>query len=183
MRLTWDHPRSRGVYYPHVAHFSVPDGSSPLARGLPAWLRPGRPSFGIIPARAGFTISISIAMACSPDHPRSRGVYVVMVLGSAPVAGSSPLARGLLVEMIRKGASDRIIPARAGFTSRTCSTRRTGADHPRSRGVYLLLLSSFRFAAGSSPLARGLPVLGRRGGRSAGIIPARAGFTSIFPGY
>ena len=54
-RLTGDHPRSRGVY----PHTQTPvwstEGSSPLARGLPALVdecaRHGR----IIPARAGFT--------------------------------------------------------------------------------------------------------------------------------
>ena len=50
-----DHPRSRGVYddvfatqYEHV---------------------------GIIPARAGFTSTLSDDAAADPDHPRSRGVY------------------------------------------------------------------------------------------------------------
>ena len=50
-------------------------------------------------------------------------------------------------------------------------------DHPRSRGVYRLEVSQGFCAAGSSPLARGLP--GRCGfcGLRIGIIPARAGFT------
>ena len=50
-----DHPRSRGVYVPGNMSGSIPDGSSPLARGLlgdvDAEQRPRR----IIPARAGFT--------------------------------------------------------------------------------------------------------------------------------
>ena len=50
-----DHPRSRGVYYHEIAHETVDQGSSPLARGLlPAPRRVGQFE-GIIPARAGFT--------------------------------------------------------------------------------------------------------------------------------
>ena len=54
-----------------------------------------------------------------------------------------------------------------------CSRR----DHPRSRGVYSPIIISSARAAGSSPLARGLPVVGRGRFASRGIIPARAGFT------
>ena len=50
-----DHPRSRGVYPPLPPLLVLTEGSSPLARGLPA----GRITIevvpGIIPARAGFT--------------------------------------------------------------------------------------------------------------------------------
>ena len=50
-------------------------------------------------------------------------------------------------------------------------------DHPRSRGVYASSNSNQPATHGSSPLARGLPVLiGRHDGQD-GIIPARAGFT------
>ena len=50
-------------------------------------------------------------------------------------------------------------------------------DHPRSRGVYTAHFLDGITAAGSSPLARGLPRL--RGAPPSGrrIIPARAGFT------
>ena len=54
-------------------------------------------------------------------------------------------------------------------------------SNPHSRGVYRAATAPALRTTGSSPLARGLPVLGRRGGSSAGIIPARAGFTR--PGY
>ena len=50
-----DHPRSRGVYEAAGDRTLTASGSSPLARGLPAFpLRP-RGTPGIIPARAGFT--------------------------------------------------------------------------------------------------------------------------------
>ena len=55
--------------------------------------------------------------------------------------------------------------------------RRGSGDHPRSRGVYTPALSGEATAAGSSPLARGLPVRMRIFPSPYGIIPARAGFT------
>ena len=70
-----DHPRSRGVYNTTALTFTVPEGSSPLARGLP---RPGpgrRRRLRIIPARAGFTATHAAAPRGAGDHPRSRGVY------------------------------------------------------------------------------------------------------------
>ncbi len=52
---TRDHPRSRGEH-PDSAHpLMIPDGSSPLARGARATLRPGVVYPGIILARAGST--------------------------------------------------------------------------------------------------------------------------------
>ena len=72
--------------------------------------------------------------------------------------GSSPLARGL----------------------RRCRTGRpwVARDHPRSRGVYPGRSAATSPAPGSSPLARGLPTENFNQLADAGIIPARAGFTS-----
>ena len=52
-----------------------------------------------------------------------------------------------------------------------------GPDHPRSRGVYSGLRTRRRRPAGSSPLARGLPVCRMVVTVRVRIIPARAGFT------
>ena len=73
--------------------------------------------------------------------------------------GSSPLARGLRRPRYRPRYGHGIIPARAGFTRTTTSTRST--------------------EAGSSPLARGLPVNLHLADGRVGIIPARAGFTAV----
>ena len=75
-------------------------------------------------------------------------------------------------------AGVRIIPARAGFTRHLALGRGPHRDHPRSRGVYTLKAACAAFAAGSSPLARGLPTGGWSRSPDPGIIPARAGFTS-----
>ena len=153
-----DHPRSRGVY-----EFPVPDesdfvGSSPLARGLRRCPVFWRFSGGIIPARAGFTCSRAPTCRSTPDHPRSRGVYVPYRRLRSAGRGSSPLARGLLSGAGVLTPVVGIIPARAGFTAMICFLHGRTPDHPRSRGVY--------------------PEPGRAGSRRVRIIPARAGFTT-----
>ena len=70
--------------------------------------------------------------------------------------GSSPLARGLQLVILVRGLRRGIIPARAGFTSLAVCAASLAADHPRSRGVYLLSRVSVAYRRGSSPLARGL---------------------------
>ena len=115
------------------------------------------------------------------DHPRSRGVYSLIITALNDAGGSSPLARGLQFCRTPTKGFLRIIPARAGFTRSPVLCGSPCADHPRSRGVYDGIVIADPIAAGSSPLARGLP--GHRGDRPAGggIIPARAGFTRTSP--
>ena len=57
------------------------------------------------------------------------------------------------------------------------SRRRSGPDHPRSRGVYWLVTPDEGARLGSSPLARGLRHSFPIREYATGIIPARAGFT------
>ena len=73
---------------------------------------------------------------------------------------------------------DRIIPARAGFTSRSGRSRPPHQDHPRSRGVYAGASAPSCWRPGSSPLARGLHDANVALTDNVGIIPARAGFTT-----
>ena len=111
------------------------------------------------------------------DHPRSRGVYMRIVVVGAGELGSSPLARGLPVFGDPRLGQARIIPARAGFTVLLTRRRPTRLDHPRSRGVYSAGVAAAWNFAGSSPLARGLPEGAGSPGTGRRIIPARAGFT------
>ena len=151
-----DHPRSRGVYGTVPRAGGSVDGSSPLARGLRQDASAHRLDLRIIPARAGFTCMLTFDCACVRDHPRSRGVYVSAAKRQPGRVGSSPLARGLRQAGHGPGPRPRIIPARAGFTLPPPWRRRAGRDHPRSRGVYLILRPRVRLRPGSSPLARGL---------------------------
>ena len=159
----------------------MPLGSSPLARGLRRRRVIRASGHGIIPARAGFTRTPRPRSLTGTDHPRSRGVYAPTHHKESRVTGSSPLARGLHTDRLRAIQGAGIIPARAAFTAfprlRTCRAR----DHPRSRGVYCSAGFSAASAGGSSPLARGLPLLLFCGVRWNGIIPARAGFTGPGP--
>ena len=178
--LDWsqDHPRSRGVYRPGPRPCCSPRGSSPLARGLPVDGHVHAGAGGIIPARAGFTCWPCIWTTGAADHPRSRGVYSTPPLKTFLIDGSSPLARGLPVGNAAQSSEEGIIPARAGFTGPVPQWRARGRDHPRSRGVYTGTITMWNGARGSSPLARGLRILVLALLGLAGIIPARAGFTS-----
>ena len=153
-------------------------GSSPLARGLPIRDSMVTPPSGIIPARAGFTCPRAPHHRVPADHPRSRGVYCIKRGAEFFYAGSSPLARGLPMVPDSRRKSDGIIPARAGFTNFLAISPSPRPDHPRSRGVYGVAALPPLLTTGSSPLARGLPEPGASQREVAGIIPARAGFTS-----
>ena len=158
-------------------------GSSPLARGLRDVGDDGRSAARIIPARAGFTRRRHPRTSGSTDHPRSRGVYQGAAQGAAIKAGSSPLARGLRASRERIHRGPRIIPARAGFTGRTSVRGEDTGDHPRSRGVYPAADQARRKCGGSSPLARGLLIQFINDHHIHGIIPARAGFTTLERGF
>ena len=157
VRVTVDHPRSRGVYYPSCVFATHP--------------------CRIIPARAGFTSSRRSPTPPGWDHPRSRGVYRLVRAPLKASRGSSPLARGLQSPFEIKYDLRRIIPARAGFTRFPRALSASPQDHPRSRGVYHSVMTIACLDSGSSPLARGLPESDGPGGAVPGIIPARAGFT------
>ena len=174
-----DHPRSRGVYGPSGPWRTCPAGSSPLARGLRRLTRTGFVYRRIIPARAGFTGASGGLGDHGPDHPRSRGVYAYTDALRGVDAGSSPLARGLLVLAALALPAMGIIPARAGFTPRGERPDDRDQDHPRSRGVYAGSPCGRWRSFGSSPLARGLQQCSSGGCRGTRIIPARAGFTSV----
>ena len=174
-----DHPRSRGVYDNRHSVLVTTAGSSPLARGLLPTHVLRHAQYGIIPARAGFTSPGACRILCAWDHPRSRGVYGRGGAQSSAGTGSSPLARGLRWEVDMRLAALRIIPARAGFTKRWGSPTNLLPDHPRSRGVYPSSCLPPNVCLGSSPLARGLLSQGEMEVRLCGIIPARAGFTTV----
>ena len=160
-RAPADHPRSRGVYgapsctgggAPGSSPLArglprfrggvpqIPAGSSPLARGLPQGIGADATVYRIIPARAGFTRWSCPGRGRNRDHPRSRGVYKALFHRLPAGVGSSPLARGLRVV---DGGQDRrrgIIPARAGFTRSEQDGSPGAWDHPRSRGVYIIII-------------------------------------------
>ena len=152
-------------------------GSSPHTRGLLGSRLVSSESLRIIPAHAGFTPSPRSHPTSSPDHPRTRGVYLVMGDVMGDPAGSSPHTRGLREAPLEGVQGEGIIPAHAGFTHESGRLHPARRDHPRTRGVYFGDAMEDVKNQGSSPHTRGL-LRGRHGGRQEpGIIPAHAGFT------
>ena len=159
------------------------DGSSPHARGLLAHLGAVQRHRGIIPACAGFTNARKQSVQAQPDHPRMRGVYALLLVDGWWGLGSSPHARGLPIEDGIVTATQRIIPACAGFTRGEGECRVHGGDHPRMRGVYYAPAHRLRRRRGSSPHARGLPGPLTAEDAPQRIIPACAGFTRLPDGH
>ena len=130
-----DHPRSCGANPLRVKVSSEACGSSPLVRGQQS--NPSRLvcRSRIIPARAGPTALQQCALLADADHPRSCGANSLSALSGLALCGSSPLVRGQLGGVEAEGEELRIIPARAGPTSRCGHGSRSPSDHPRSCGA------------------------------------------------
>ena len=112
-----DHPRLRGGNFDCISRFSMPAGSSPLARGKPGVRVGYTGDVRIIPACAGETQQPAAAPPPRRDHPRLRGGNGSEGTTRTVSSGSSPLARGKLPHPGPAGAHDRIIPACAGETT------------------------------------------------------------------
>ena len=132
------HPRSRGEHVRRISSARVCLGSSPLARGTPGMPRCQSPRRGLIPARAGNTSIYVIYAGSLWAHPRSRGEHQPLTVYVYTRPGSSPLARGTPPPRVMGGASNGLIPARAGNTSRRTAHRASGWAHPRSRGEHFI---------------------------------------------
>ena len=171
------HPRSRGEHWDTLTRLRETCGSSPLARGTRTNRRHWVGRRRLIPARAGNTGLYIFASSSRAAHPRSRGEHFLRTLRVRSVSGSSPLARGTLPVVIFQVAVNRLIPARAGNTSRNAHGTRAGSAHPRSRGEHFASLLEHAAVPGSSPLARGTLRLSARTRGRPRLIPARAGNT------
>ena len=111
-----DHPRMRGE---HLVRAALP-------------LR----NRGIIPACAGSTCSCPCSSPCPWDHPRMRGEHSMTAFAQSVAEGSSPHARGALVQDHGINRPAGIIPACAGSTCPTRCSPTPSWDHPRMRGEH-----------------------------------------------
>ena len=143
---------------------------------------PGKADRGIIPAHAGCTFRTDQLWSGDGDHPRSRGVHVVVDDDNHWCGGSSPLTRGAQGGVGVHRSTAGIIPAHAGCTVPGLRSRCPPPDHPRSRGVHPNRETWAGSSWGSSPLTRGAQGAGPKAGHSSGIIPAHAGCTAGPPG-
>ena len=172
-----DHPRLRGEHEPHSTWPESAEGSSPLARGALGQVRRARAPTGIIPACAGSTSQLARRSWDSRDHPRLRGEHAVWYVEHGFGVGSSPLARGAPVVLLRLVLPAGIIPACAGSTERADNRWSSSRDHPRLRGEHKTSGFASFSEMGSSPLARGARVALALGVLFDRIIPACAGST------
>ena len=108
-----------------------------------------------------------------------RGEHQKRALLSRHAPGSSPHARGARLRVDGCASLLGIIPACAGSTSNVRFPTYAPRDHPRMRGEHYTREPSKLGCRGSSPHARGAPLLHRQCGVRRGIIPACAGSTKL----
>ena len=118
-RSSWGsvHPRSRGKYESGEGAASARLGSSSLAREIPKCRQLFTNMSRFILARAGNTAPRACLAGHHPVHPRSRGKYPAGTYPLTASAGSSSLAREILVDADDVEPRGRFILARAGNTS------------------------------------------------------------------
>ena len=107
-----------------------------------------------------------------------RGEHELTVANCRGRKGSSPHARGAPSVPPRFAPFRGIIPACAGSTLRPQNLPAPRGDHPRMRGEHWMGHPALCGSMGSSPHARGAPVIGTETAPPAGIIPACAGSTA-----
>ena len=108
------HPRSRGEHSILCGSKITGAGSSPLARGTPWSTYQKTITLGLIPARAGNTLTYPPGSTRRGAHPRSRGEHPFFEAYAFVFEGSSPLARGTLPLHRALALGGGLIPARAG---------------------------------------------------------------------
>ena len=178
-----DHPRLRGDYSSSLTSCPVLLGSPPLTRGLRKTTSHTYGPCRITPAYAGTTNQLAVVRVVSEDHPRLRGDYSFSRDSSGSQGGSPPLTRGLRFVYGPSDSDLRITPAYAGTTTTQGVRRGSASDHPRLRGDYRYVKFFLSAMAGSPPLTRGLPTIGRRRILAPRITPAYAGTTAPLNPY
>ncbi|SLI18299.1 Domain of uncharacterised function (DUF2825) [Mycobacteroides abscessus subsp. abscessus] len=158
-------------------HGRLRAGSSPHARGAHRCRPRVQRQPGLIPACAGSTPRLPALRRLGTAHPRMRGEHWVAVNHHIRCRGSSPHARGALVDPRAGHLGLGLIPACAGSTPPTGRTPGTPRAHPRMRGEHCCCGTRSSLAGGSSPHARGAHVLVGQGDVLEGLIPACAGST------
>ena len=154
-------------------------GSSPLARGTYILNAALDLALRLIPTHAGNTLKSTLCMALTRAHPRSRGEHTPTKALRRRTWGSSPLTRGTSSVRYGRRETFRLISARAGNTVQAPEAPTGRTNHPRSHGEHLPRPRAARSRMGSSPLARGTLEVTTASPVAAGLIPARAGNTSL----
>ena len=135
-RRSSDHPRIRGEHSTPQARFPSWRGSSPHTRGALGLAVAHVAVGGIIPAYAGSTRDLLVAIVAGGDHPRIRGEHFSSRTPRTTCWGSSPHTRGALWRALGQSRRLGIIPAYAGSTSIRRRRESLQRDHPRIRGEH-----------------------------------------------
>ncbi len=156
-------------------------GSSPPVRGAHGDRDTRKHHGGLIPARAGSTMSCSAPPIRFGAHPRPCGEHSLRARRMLSGWGSSPPVRGALASTLGLSISSGLIPARAGSTAMTIVFKLSQRAHPRPCGEHGSDHSTTRAVSGSSPPVRGAHRCAGLVNTPAGLIPARAGSTTLNP--
>ena len=139
--VTRDHPRGCGEHdykgFLSDHGFEQDAGSSPRMRGA--------------------RIHVPQERVYAVDHPRGCGEHSYPIDKMMLDEGSSPRMRGAPPDDRRRLCEGRIIPADAGSTRCSWTTRARAGDHPRGCGEHICIYALYCSTAGSSPRMRGAP--------------------------
>ena len=131
------------------------NGLSPLARGTRLNGNRHGLSWRFIPAGAGNSRSILLALFRLAVYPRWRGELCIKTSVKNFAVGLSPLARGTRTRDAPRFVGTRFIPAGAGNSHHDARATRQGSVYPRWRGELISPGISCSRGRGLSPLARG----------------------------
>ena len=174
------HPRAGGENAARRVLRGTSRGSSPRGRGKPLMPWQRQVADGLIPARAGKTHGVPWPLASPAAHPRAGGENLDNRERAGDDAGSSPRGRGKHFGDFAAKAGTRLIPARAGKTTRATQSGAVSEAHPRAGGENAPMIVLIWLKVGSSPRGRGKPDRRRRRPVRPRLIPARAGKTPLW---
>ena len=152
------YPRWRGELDSMATVTACPGGLSPLARGTPPLRSSTRSISRFIPAGAGNSRSILLALFRLAVYPRWRGELCIKTSVKNFAVGLSPLARGTRTRDAPRFVGTRFIPAGAGNSHHDARATRQGSVYPRWRGELKQIVRFPHIHDGLSPLARGTPL-------------------------
>ena len=175
------HPRMRGERLAALPCAGIFTGSSPHARGTHPGMGVSQLQDRFIPACAGNADERKMTLEGSPVHPRMRGERVPFLAAMRSNTGSSPHARGTRRTLSARRSTMRFIPACAGNALVPSAWDSITAVHPRMRGERDKRAIDLIESGGSSPHARGTPIIEPISGRHIRFIPACAGNASDDP--
>ena len=175
------HPRGCGEHKVLAPRFLLLCGSSPRVRGTLQLQIFHLLFHRFIPAGAGNTICLCMALTRASVHPRGCGEHQDHAAERFLRSGSSPRVRGTHISFSQSKTSKRFIPAGAGNTSGQVVVQSSSSVHPRGCGEHVFDTYESALACGSSPRVRGTP--GNFGiiAVAKRFIPAGAGNTFLTP--